>query len=203
MKFYSQIGQDSYYINNIINKKRKGRFLDIGAHDGISTSNTYTLENELEWTGICIEANPELANKCRINRPKSRVIEAVIWSREEELEFEYPDSGDTFLSRVADLSVNTNYFSSHFQNSIKKKIKAFPISFILGPGKHHFDYFSLDIEGAELEALKGIDWSNTSFDYIAIEFGHRQDFLNEIIDFMTNKGYFLHRINDFDVDFIR
>ena len=35
MKYYSQINQDEYYINNIISHKKNGRFLDIGAGDGI------------------------------------------------------------------------------------------------------------------------------------------------------------------------
>ena len=36
-------------------------------------------------------------------------------------------------------------------------------------GITHIDYMSLDIEGAEFEALKGVDWERTTFDVLTIE----------------------------------
>lgn len=59
-QFYSQAGQDKYLIENIYKNKEKGFFIDIGAHDGITYSNTYYLEKELGWSGICIEPNPKI-----------------------------------------------------------------------------------------------------------------------------------------------
>jgi len=38
--------------------KKNGIFLDIGAHDGININNTYILEKNLGWKGICIEPDP-------------------------------------------------------------------------------------------------------------------------------------------------
>ena len=64
MKYYSQINQDEYYINNIISHKKNGRFLDIGAGDGILESNTYCLEKYLGWSGICVEAQEEISQIC-------------------------------------------------------------------------------------------------------------------------------------------
>jgi FkbM family methyltransferase len=202
MEYFSQIGQDQYYIEHIINGKKGGRFLDVGAHDGIRTSNTYALEKYLGWTGICIEANAALAKECEQNRPASRVIQAAVWSEEKTVVFEYPHSGNDFLSRIGGLAVNENYFAGDFTSTIDVEMVAKPLTALIGTGNQHFDYFSLDIEGAELEALKGIDWDNTSFGYIAIEYGHRESFKQEIQAFMQAHGYSLHRINDFDIDFI-
>lgn len=203
MNYYSQIGQDRFFIENIICKAKGGRFLDVGAHDGIKTSNTYALESQLGWTGICIEANPQLAEQCKNNRPGSITMQAAVWSEEKEIVFELPCSGNDFLSRIGGISHNANYFAADFQQTETLSMVAQPLSKLLGPGTHHFNYFSLDVEGAELEALKGIDWENTSFDYIALEFGHRNDFLKEIIDYLATKNYPLYRINDFDADFVR
>jgi len=55
MEFTSQIGQDKW-VCKFFNYKREGFFIDIGANDGIWLSNTYYLEKELGWTGICVEA---------------------------------------------------------------------------------------------------------------------------------------------------
>lgn len=202
MNYYSQIGQDQYFIEKIINGKRGGRFLDVGAHDGIATSNTYALESQLDWTGICIEANPALAEKCSMNRPGSAVINAAVWSEEKEVAFELPHSGNDFLSRIGGIPCNTNYFAEDFKKVDTLALTAQPLRKLLGDGPHYFDYFSLDVEGAELEALKGIDWECTKFDYIAVEFGYRDQFLRELIDYLAAKRYAVHRINQFDVDFI-
>lgn len=202
MNYYSQIGQDAYYIEKIINGKRGGTFLDVGAHDGIQTSNTYALETQLDWTGICIEANPRLAQACMQNRHNSTVIQAAVWSDRRKVNFELPYSGNDFLSRIGGIACNENYFASDFQQVEVIEMTTYPLSELLGDNELFFDYFSLDIEGAEIEALKGINWSKTKFGFIAIEFGHRQSFLTEIINFMKTKGYSLHRINDFDADFV-
>jgi FkbM family methyltransferase len=202
MNYYSQIGQDRFFIENIINGAKGGQFLDVGAHDGIATSNTYALETQLDWGGVCIEANPALAKQCEINRPRSCVIQAAVWSEEKQVEFELPHSGNDFLSRIGGISHNENYFAADFREVETISMTAQPLSKILGTGELHFNYFSLDVEGAELEALRGIAWDRTSFDYIALEFGHRNDFLKEIAEYLSSKGYVLSRINDFDADFI-
>ena len=54
MEYKSQHKQDEFVVNYFKGKKN-GVFVDIGAHDGITLSNTYVLEKELGWTGICVE----------------------------------------------------------------------------------------------------------------------------------------------------
>ena len=38
---------------------KNGYFIDIGALDGVTMSNTYLLETRYDWTGICVETNPD------------------------------------------------------------------------------------------------------------------------------------------------
>ena len=54
MKSFSQYYQDKA-IDFALNRKRNGIFLDIGAHDGGSLSNTFFFECNRNWTGLCIE----------------------------------------------------------------------------------------------------------------------------------------------------
>lgn len=51
--FYSQAGQDVWVLEQISN----GFFVDVGAHDGVESSNTLALE-KVGWKGMCIEPNP-------------------------------------------------------------------------------------------------------------------------------------------------
>lgn len=63
----SQVGQDKW-VCEFFNYKRDGYFIDIGANDGIWLSNTYYMEKELGWSGICVEAGITPFNRLKLNR---------------------------------------------------------------------------------------------------------------------------------------
>lgn len=65
--FYSQAGQDVWVLQQI----PKGFFVDVGAHDGVESSNTYALE-KVGWSGVCIEPNPVSYNTLFFNRSGSK-----------------------------------------------------------------------------------------------------------------------------------
>src|SRR5579872_2283862 len=66
--YFSQRGQDKFLHEEIFKGKKSGFFIEIGAHDGISFSNTYYFEKYFGWTGICIEPNADIFNKLKENR---------------------------------------------------------------------------------------------------------------------------------------
>ena len=57
MKFYSQLGQDKFLIESVFKNKKNGIFVDVGSHDGELLSNTLTLEENFNWSGVCVEPN--------------------------------------------------------------------------------------------------------------------------------------------------
>ena len=58
---HSQNGQDVVLANDVFARKRKGVFVDVGAHDGVTFSNTLMLERDFDWSGVCIEPLPSAA----------------------------------------------------------------------------------------------------------------------------------------------
>ena len=52
--------------------KEGGTFFEAGAHDGYTQSNTYFLEAHRGWSGVLVEAIPELHAKATARRPRSR-----------------------------------------------------------------------------------------------------------------------------------
>lgn len=67
-EYYSQKGQDKYLHEKFFKEKTDGVFVDIGAYDGITISNSYFFEKTLGWQGFCIEPNPEAFEKLKNNR---------------------------------------------------------------------------------------------------------------------------------------
>ena len=54
-KYHSQVGQDKFINEKVFRGLRNGYFVEIGAFDGVTFSNSYFFEKELGWKGICIE----------------------------------------------------------------------------------------------------------------------------------------------------
>src|SRR5438309_1453970 len=66
--YYSQCKQDKFVNEHFFKNKKNGFFVDIGAHNGVTYSNTFFFEKELNWTGICIEPIPKIFNELKSNR---------------------------------------------------------------------------------------------------------------------------------------
>ena len=83
MHYSSHIGQDAW-VAECLQFKRDGFFLDFGAFDGETISNTYALEKELGWRGICVEPNPRYyPSLCRCR--KCITVNAALWPISREL----------------------------------------------------------------------------------------------------------------------
>jgi hypothetical protein len=63
----SQCGQESFVVS-VLNGKRNGHFLEIGAWDYKDTNNTYLLETDFEWQGIAVEISNKYARRYNKNR---------------------------------------------------------------------------------------------------------------------------------------
>jgi FkbM family methyltransferase len=216
MKYYSQIGQDEYYINNIANGRRGGFFLDIGANDGRFGSNTAALEYNYNWTGICIEANPNLIQSLKDNRPNSTIVHKAVWKETGSVQIEIPlhfkkDIPGNQLGRITnvpDLDERNNlYFKKQFDKgteiftvqsdtvtNILNEIIKLPVI---------IDYMSLDTEGAEMEALESIDFNRIDIKFMTIEHGNRKGYKKMFEQYLKQFGYRVHRVNQWDIEFER
>jgi hypothetical protein len=83
---YSQINQDLNVIE-FYDYHKNLYFVDIGAYDGESLSNTLLLEKYYDWKGICIEPLPCTFNKLKEKRNCICINTALYNKSNEELEF--------------------------------------------------------------------------------------------------------------------
>ena len=97
---YSQGGQD-VYVTNILREKRDGYFVEVGAYDGFTISNTYLLEKNYGWKGICIEATPYRIQDLKNNRPNAICIETAVFS-ESNLELDFTTTPIDILNVITE-----------------------------------------------------------------------------------------------------
>ena len=78
LKSFSQLGQDLEVLK-FYNNKKNGYFIEMGASDGIELSNTFMLEKDYNWTGMCIEPIPRRYAELVMNRPNSVCCNEVVY----------------------------------------------------------------------------------------------------------------------------
>lgn len=104
MVYWSQAWQDEFIIN-LLSFKKGGYFLDIGSTDGMNQSNSYFLESEMGWQGICVERGIGYTEHYNKNRK-------CIFLNEDALKVEYKDILKEFPKQIDYLSLDIDESSS-------------------------------------------------------------------------------------------
>ena len=211
-EFYSQIGQDRYYVEKIIKRRRNGIFLDIGAHDGVTFSNTYYLEKNLGWTGLCVEPNPSSYDKCIRNRTCNVVNKAILEGQKGKAEFIIPEGEGkveggleqlcALKGHVRDKSLRHDFATQYSKQSTIMVDTTSIMDLLNEHQMYAIDYMSIDVEGYELDILKGIDYEKVKVRFLTIEHGNDEGYRKEICDFLASKGYERHRENKWDDEYM-
>jgi FkbM family methyltransferase len=158
-----------------------GFFIDIGCYDGITNNYTYHLENQYNWTGICIDANTDILATTINNRPKSRCISSVVWSSNSYLDFE-KEINNPLSGRIYNISHNNNY-----SNLITKELTSVNTIYkILIDNKiilpETIDCIILDINGAEIYVLEYLFTKFPPiFSSVIINYRHKFSYLQQLI----------------------
>jgi FkbM family methyltransferase len=138
-----------------------GVFFEAGAHDGFTQSNTYHLERHHGWTGVLVEAIPTLAEKATRRRRRAQVFNCALAADAKP--------GDTVTLRFGDLmSVDKDLPQSADHaaqgahtagaQSYEVEVEARTLSSVLDEaGSPRVDLMILDVEGRELDVLRGLD----------------------------------------------
>lgn len=191
-KYMSQLGQDQLFNERFILNKKNGFFLDIGAHDGMTGSNTYFFEKELGWQGICFEPLPHLFKQLKECRD-CICINACVGALNGTVSFLHLNSVDEQLSGMCDtydqrqLNIVMNDLQVYGGNCAIMRLPCVRLNDILDlHGVTHVDYLSLDTEGSELEILKSIDFSKVTIDMMSVENNFHEPFIRE---FLETKGF--------------
>ncbi|MFT4588473.1 MAG: FkbM family methyltransferase [Limisphaerales bacterium] len=172
---HSQYGQDRFVAESLFKGKRSGVFVDVGANDGETFSNTCFLERELGWTGVAIEPLPKAFEKLARNR-SCHALQCCIAEKEGDVNFLEIDGNAEMLSGIVD-----SYDERHLRriddelatrggSKREIKVKCHRLSTILD--RHSLsevDYLSIDTEGNEMDVLRSVDLSAQLVRVISVE----------------------------------
>ncbi len=188
IEYKSQYGQDKWVIEEVFNYLNGGYFVDLAAGDGEFISNTYTLEKDYNWTGICIEPN---SNSFEILKQNRNCIcdNNVIMEDGFELDFvEYQKI--TTYEHLLSTVLGTSNNNTPIEKIVKKT--AISLNTLLdnynAPDVIH--YVSLDIEGSEIYVLQ--DFLPTNKRKIlswSIEINPGEQHEQDIINWMKKYNY--------------
>ncbi len=168
-----------------------GIFVEVGAYDGVQCSNTYALE-QLGWSGLLVEAHPQNVEKCRKNRPTAIVEHAAVGGPEA--------TGSVAFNEVKGKGADLlSFISADEQHLARCRHEGEGICVVQVPyaslaalfkknGLNKIDFLSIDIEGAEIEALRGINLTQTRPHLILLEANHEQA-AKKLKEFLEPQGY--------------
>jgi FkbM family methyltransferase len=139
----------------------RGFFVEAGGSDPFDQNNTYLLEST-GWKGMVVEPKLDFNKRYEEYRPNTIVENFALVSFDHQKESILADFSHYMMGAVDNIHGFTNWNPSEYPCST--------LDFLLK--KHNMDevdFFSLDVEGYEVEVLKGIDFSQVFFHIMVIE----------------------------------
>lgn len=179
LRFNSDTCQDRWIVVEVFRGLRKGFFVDVGSGDGVENSNTKVLE-DLGWNGICIDPFPKNmgSRRCIVftNPVDSAGGKRVRFHKAGDL------SGiEDHLGRWKESALRSEVVELETRTLTELLVQAKAPAFI--------HYMSIDIEGAELEALKGLDFSRYRIGALTIEHNFEEPKRSDIRKLLERNGY--------------
>ena len=184
--FYSHVDCNGEPLENKLDKlfknKENGFFIELGANDGVTQSNTAFFEKSRGWTGILIEPSIMGYELCLKNRPNSICFNYACVSNDYKEDFVYGDFEQN--------SLMASIHGERCGSNILTRVKAVTLEHVLDSHNiSNIDFLSLDTEGYELNILKGVNIDKYRPNYMLIEI-YKKDY-NNIILFLKEKNYSL------------
>jgi FkbM family methyltransferase len=207
-RYYSRNGED-YLAWSLFDDQRPGFFVDVGAFDGVHLSNTFSFERH-GWKGICIEPHPAFVRMCARNRRKSLCLHAACVSQPEIDRVEFLTEPLGLLSGIranqnSDLQAGYALRGMAFPGFTTATVPARTLNRIFKqhlPPKTAIDLLSIDVEGGELDILRGLDFAEYAV-RIIVAGANTPKAAEELAAHLTGAGYFLARQLEQNLFFVR
>ena len=180
-EFYSQKDQDRWILTCAFPHVRNGYFVDVGSGDGVFMSNTNALE-KIGWNGICVDPFPSnmKGRSCLLLK---EVVSDVPGQTVRFRKAGFLGGIEEDIGRWKDHETVRQSDVQEFQTTSLTQI------LLKAKAPRFIHYVSIDIEGAELDALKGLDFSKYQVGAFTIEHNFEEPKRTQIRQLLESKGY--------------
>ena len=165
-KYFSFSGVD-VVLENIFKNQHKGIYIDVGCQHPIKNNNTYLLYKK-GWEGINVDLDKDNIELFKRSRSNDNNFNKALSNDVKEVDLYFYHK----KSPINTIDKKTSEFQKAKVSSIKK-IKTDTLNNIILNSKYKdqsFDLLSIDVEGHELEVLKGFDLNKFSPKVIVVEY---------------------------------
>lgn len=178
---YTQNMEEKYIVAAL---PASGRFLDIGAHDGITFSSTRALL-EKGWTGVYVEPEPLALAQLEVNTSNFSQKVAIY-----PIAIGEADGSQTFYSANGDmigtLSPQHRDLWSSAVAFTETKVQVQTLETLARQVGYNFDFINLDVEGLNWMVFQQFDWHKWRPRCVCIEYENK---FNEIKGVLERHGY--------------
>lgn len=176
--FYSQIGQDKWVSETVFPGVTDGFFVDVGSADGTKSSNSRALEAK-GWTGICVDPFPT-----NMEGRTCRMVKDPVYSTSgQKVTFQAPGGFGADSFGHIDAQPNAKDPTVELTTITLADILA------RANAPRFIHYLSMDIEGAELDALRGFPFDTYRLGAINLEHNFEEPKRTEILELLKLHGY--------------
>ena len=174
--YFSQYGQD-VLLDRLLTPApwTAPTFVDVGAHDGVTFSNTCFLERHRGWTGTCIEPNPEVFPQLAVNRTCD-CHQVAIGRRRGRAEFLRVDGYGQMLSGLE--ASHDRRHRRRIEAAVRQHGGGFRTEWVdvsrlddllSGHGVERFELLCIDVEGGELGVIASVDLDAFGVEVVVVE----------------------------------
>jgi FkbM family methyltransferase len=177
--------------------KRNGYFVEFGATNGVTLSNTCLLEKAYGWNGILAEPFAVWHNDLAMNR-SARIDHRCVWRQTgEQLEFIETPANPEYAGLRA-RAFDGEYGTARGAVGQSTVVKTVSLNDLLREhdAPAHIDYLSIDTEGSELDILEAFEFSRYRVDLISVEHAFN-DAKREALRVLLVRNDFVRRFEAF------
>jgi FkbM family methyltransferase len=195
--FFSQHGEDIIAWKTLAGSTGPRYFIEVGMIDGRRFSNTLAFEQR-GWRGLCVEAHPGFIEYVRRHRSASTVVHAAAAGPDangKTLPFYADPRGDLSSLNPRNEQEMKERFGHWFQgyDVVDVPVRTLDDMLYQAHAPQGIELVSIDIEGGEIDALRGLNLDYWQPRILVIE-ADDPEALSDLSKYLSPHGYRLARV---------
>ncbi|OWF48557.1 uncharacterized protein LOC110452920 [Mizuhopecten yessoensis] len=176
------------FIDSRLNYMEGGFYVECGALNGEQGSNTLFFEKVRKWNGLLVEADPSNHEVMMTKHRKAFTMHACLNPKPYPAVMTFNKAFNR--GRVVHDQEAKNWIEKQNIKSDPVQVQCLPLySILLALNQTTVDFFSLDVEGDELNVLKTIPFDKVNIKMLTVEYVHDTRRYSDLQTFMESKGY--------------